>query len=99
MIPPLMSADKYSICPRCQKNADVELEKRVAKAAKAYGTVSADEFITMAQEARTVKPLEARLRQDWEIGVDENHFSADFRCSCSVCRFEFKFKHEAKIHD
>lgn len=95
-----MSADNWSICPKCRKQKKAEADKQMTAAKASYGKVSADEYERKMKAARELidLDLEDTLREDWELGIDDDgEVSINYRASCEVCDFEYTFKHEEKL--
>lgn len=95
-----MSADAWSICPKCARKADEESRGKVQKAAEAYGKVEAREYEKILKEARQPINLEETLRQDFEIWVDEDgKFTISFYAQCTEteCDFKYQYKYEEQI--
>ena len=92
-----MSADNWTICPRCKKTHEAERDARIIEAAEKYGKVSADEWVKLNDLASKEEPLEESLREDYGIGIDsDGHFEVSYRCSCKCgFRFAYKFSQEA----
>lgn len=90
-----MSANNWRVCPKCI--AERAAEKVVAEqvAAKAYGKVSADEYLKLLEAAEDQGAvLEETLREDYEIYTSESgRFVVSYGCSCSHCGFEHSFSH------
>ena len=69
----------------------------MAKAAKAYGKLSQDEWLKLSNEAAKPVEIEEAMREDYEIGVDKDGcFDVSYRASCQDCQFVFTFKHKVK---
>ena len=96
-----MSADNWTVCPKCLKLQSDKKEKEFKKARDSYGKVPADVYEVNMRRARVI--LEAvgeTLREDYEVGVDtEGNFLVAYSCSCSECEYTFKYQHEQKAED
>ena len=79
-----MSANNWDTCPRCKKKLEATRAKAAASAEKEYGKVPPDEYLTMVKAAKLIGgKLEQTLREDWEIGVDEDgRFYVSYSGSC-----------------
>ena len=95
-----MSADNWTICPRCNGRAN----KSAASAKKAlqdsYGKVPQEEFLQRLQELENNAPsLGDTLREDYELGIIDGEFYVDYRASCGVanCGFRFKYTYREKV--
>ncbi len=81
-----MSADRWSICPKCLQKHDDALEA-------AYGKVSPTVYAGMCSQE-----LDTNMREDWELGTDEEgKFSINYSCYCRSCGFKFEHKHEEQV--
>lgn len=88
-----MSADNWGVCPQCKKITDKKNKQRILNVGKQYGKVSPEEFIKLSAEASQPIKVEETLREDYEIGVDdEGMFTVSYVCSCEVCGFKYEFK-------
>lgn len=93
-----MSADNWAICPKCKKVNDEGNRKRILEAGKKYGKVSPDEFINLMKVAKKPKELEATMREDYEIHMDENgFFEVNYSCACQDCGFRHTFKQTEQV--
>lgn len=90
-----MSADNWTICPKCEEARREESQQIYEKAANAYGKVSESEYHAMKEAARVVDATEPKqtLREDWEIGTAANgEFEVDYRSSCDECDYCFAYR-------
>ena len=92
-----MSADNWSICPRCK------LEKGEAHAAEvesftaAYGKIPQDEYEEWREQ---LKPptLEETLREDYKSFITEDgRLYIGYKASCRNCPFHYEFKKEEHL--
>lgn len=90
-----MTADNWAYCPQCQRLAKIATDKRNETLENAYGKLAREEYLVLAEETEAANSQLPRqtLREDYEIGIDEGDFFAAYSASCSVCHFEFEFKH------
>lgn len=87
-----MSADNWTICPACKLTAIKAQERAHKKAEEAYGKAPAAEYLALLEIADKKEDIEPSLREDWEIGTDEDGtFVASYRAICK-CGFKFDFK-------
>lgn len=98
-----MSADRYSICPKCheahiQKLADLDKQIR-----EAYGVLPFDEYEKLKELRELTEELDPKttLREDWEIYIDSGitpdaTLNVSYEARCSECGFGFKLK---EAHD
>lgn len=94
-----MSADNWTICPKCERKDRVDKEKALDIAIINYGKVSAEEYEHAIFKAR--KGLENEydptFREDWEIGLIGDEFAVRYRGSCTNCDFAYKFDFEKQL--
>lgn len=88
-----MSADNWGICPKCKKNQDAVMDRNIEKVVEAYGKIPEEAYLTMKIELLAVKKTEDTLRENYELGVNEDgKFIVNYRASCSVCHFKFSYR-------
>jgi len=96
-----MSADRWSVCPKCKKKAE-ELDSSLSqKVLDAYGKVTLVAFDAMrAEELRRHLEeglLDSTLREDFEQGIilgadgEDPYYFVNFRAVCqeASCGFQF----------
>jgi hypothetical protein len=94
-----MSADNYTVCPRCAEKQRDEIATAKANLEKSYGKISAEEFrlAATAVDRIAIEPMPQNLREDYELGIDrDGDFACSFSCSCDVCGWHWSFKHRAE---
>lgn len=99
-----MSADNWTQCPQCRKNEEANVDDLDKRVVESYGKVSADEYLKLVKQSREAadalsnhSSAKDTLREDWDIGILKGQFYAYYGASCSVCGFEFTFKHEEEL--
>lgn len=93
-----MSADRWTICPQCEKMLADEKVALLDKIQRSYGKVSEDEYQELLIELENLKQKPRRtLREDWELGVREGVFSVKYYAECSKCGFSKVFEHREVI--
>lgn len=90
-----MSADNWTRCPRCLREA-----REAAAAARdavmdLYGTIPVEEFDVRRAELTDVDPYDyTTFREDYEFyGADEGCVEAHYSGHCTVCNLSAKFEH------
>ncbi|KKN81070.1 hypothetical protein LCGC14_0322890 [marine sediment metagenome] len=96
-----MSADNWSVCPKCLLAAQAKHEAAKREVADTYGKIPVAEF-DEKRKALGAEPTadnqEESLREDYEFFLSRaGLFTAHYTCHCSVCRFGHIFKHEERI--
>lgn len=80
-----MSADRWSICPRCQDRANAEQARKMTTAIDAYGKVPAKQYLVLLET----------FREDYAFyGVDEGIIYADYSGHCQECGLNVDFTHK-----
>lgn len=95
-----MSADNWTICPKCKRKAERERAERIASATARYGQERPEDWLHLMREAEKSLDLKATLREDFHIGVDDaGQFVARYRCRCCHvgCDFAHEFEHGADL--
>lgn len=90
-----MSADSYSVCPRCAFLAKKARAKALESAEKAYGQVPADAYRRMILEAEAMPevPKVHDLEEYYSFDIDlAGVFTVKYHCGCRKCGFEHKFE-------
>lgn len=87
-----MSADNWTICPKCKINNEAVREQERRRIATAYGKVTPEQYKEMCHKYDTQPEQAHTLREDYGQGIDEDgEYSCIYRCSCIVCGFSFNF--------
>lgn len=90
-----MSADSYSVCPKCSLAAAKSKLDAVAAAELAYETKPAREWERLRRIADSIPEPDQTVREDYEIGLlTSGQFIVTYEGSCSACDFHFKFDHK-----
>lgn len=95
-----MSADNWTVCPRCQARRNRELRDMDQEIAESYRQVPLDEYMQMQAERDVMREetLLRTFREDYEFyGADEGTVTVDYSGSCQKCGLETHFDHEHKI--
>jgi len=95
-----MSADRWTVCPRCLKVFEESLELTNQDIENSYGKVSMDEFLLRKEAYEKFKNSELgdNLREDWEIYInDSGKLFIKYSCYCNRCAFLFRFDHEVNV--
>lgn len=92
-----MSADNWTYCPRCTKSFFQKRKKFYQKIEDSYGTIPAIEYMDLIEKAKNPVKQEETLREDYEIGHQNNEFYIIYKACCQKCDYTFKFKHEEII--
>lgn len=102
-----MSADRWSVCPRCTSRLEAEICARQEALDAAYGTVALDEFGQMRAVVEALRNTLATeghdrytFREDYEFyGASEGFVTADYSGSCSTCGLKVRLEHTVHFED
>lgn len=95
-----MSADSWSICPRCRLRHEANAKRLIAEANAAYGTLEVTAWKALDAEARAAGApyAETDLREDYELsGADEGEVTVSYSCFCQKCALASDFRHSHTI--
>jgi hypothetical protein len=97
-----MSADNWTICPQCKKNAENNITKLQEKLKSSYGKISQTEYSNLLDslkiEWETIDELEHTLREDWDLNMnDDGEVYIKYSCSCTECGFNYEFLHTENV--
>jgi hypothetical protein len=96
-----MSADNWTVCPRCLKLAEKELAVTEKDVTANYGKIPADQYLASLEIIKKMKHMlenpEQTLREDYDIGVNGQEFSVGYSARCATCGWNHTFKHEEKV--
>jgi hypothetical protein len=89
-----MSADNWTICPRCLLRAEKAAADKRQEATDAYGKLPVAEWQALYANAEKASERfdKQTLREDYELGTDcLGVFSVEYRAHCGVCQLSYKF--------
>lgn len=92
-----MSADNWTICPKCKIKNDKANEKHILDTAAKYGKIPVEEYIQLAKETEMPIILKPTLREDYEIGMAEKGFYVSYSCQCTECGFSFSYERKIGV--
>lgn len=91
-----MSADNWTLCPRCNAHNQAKKQERVKRTEKAYGKVPPEQWLKLKQLSDAVVRGKDTLREDYEVGISsDGTFVVNYRGECD-CGFSFTYNHEEK---
>lgn len=92
-----MSADNWSVCPRCYAKLKRITTLRKREVIAAYGKVSEEEYNKLRLKSKKPLQLEDTLREDFEQGVDKlGEYFVDYSCSCTTCDYSYKYSYKCQ---
>ena len=93
-----MSANNWSVCPKCKQVAEAGKAARIKKASASYGQVSPEEYAALLEQAQVPTKLGETLREDYEIGIrKDGTFFVSYGASCEICGFDFQFDEQRQV--
>ncbi len=93
-----MSADNWTVCPRCQYKIQQEQERLLARVQVSYGKVPEGDYLYLLKKAKQAPVPENVLREDYNVGItDGGTFYVNYRCECTRCGFTHAFKQEQQL--
>jgi hypothetical protein len=93
-----MSADNWSVCPKCKEIAQKEFDDLMLKAGESYGKVSPEEYLERIHSLPKEPTFEHTLREDYEFYLDDNFdLLISYQAHCGKCNFKFTFRKELNI--
>lgn len=95
-----MSADNWTVCPRCKARHELKAQKLRAAADHAYGTATIEQWKVLDADAhKAAEPfVEQTFREDYEIsGAEDGAVGIDYRGGCGICGLSCSFKHSIPI--
>ncbi len=92
-----MSADNWTVCPKCTKTEKDLADQYRQKVANNYGKISESEYLKLKSQ-EYLKPDAETLREDYEVYMDEKgEFTIYYSCSCDKCGFRFEHNHQEQV--
>jgi hypothetical protein len=85
-----MSADNWTLCPKCEVNRQKQIQRLERKIEEEYGKVSFEKHQEMIYKLKTTQttPLDETLREDYSVGINEGFFDLTYSSHCSTCGFK-----------
>ena len=92
-----MSADNWTVCPKCKEKAKQAQAALLSRVETDYGKVAAAEYLELVKQSKQPIEEEHTLREDYEIGIWEGEFRVFYGARCEECGFSHEFEHREKI--
>lgn len=95
-----MSADSWGVCPVCAREEASKAKELRKKADDLYGSIEPSEYLKLVGTSKGDGMTRGifTLREDYEIRTNiDGTFRVSYGCHCSVCDFEFEFRHEEDV--
>lgn len=101
-----MSADNWTICPKCNQKKYNTLTEMKEKLNQSYGKVEAPVYLKMVQDIRDFEQSlnydadqtdsSYTLREDYEQGIKNEEYYVSYCGHCDRCGFSFEYEHSER---
>lgn len=98
-----MSADNWTICPKCMSKKEDELTELEQQLKDEYGKISQSKYLELLEqydyllEIVNNNDMDKTLREDYEIGIRSGYLTINYRASCHACNFRKVYKYEEQV--
>lgn len=93
-----MSANRWSICPKCRITNELTREGLRQMVAAQYGKIDPEEWIKARDAADKPVELEETFREDFQQGMTEDgEYIVSYSGRCIACSFAHKFSHNEQV--
>lgn len=94
-----MSANNWTVCPKCESAHRASCDKLESELHESYGKVSLNEYSDLkdALTERQNEELTKEMREDFEIGIEDGVFEYSYSAYCYACNFKFKKTDSQKV--
>jgi len=93
-----MSANQWSVCPRCRQTAAEEHKAAKKRLTESYGEVDKAEYDRLQRQLENFnEKLPDTLREVWEFQLINGSLNIYYGCTCEACNFKFDFVHEEPV--
>ena len=93
-----MSADNWTLCPKCTERISREQKEKEQKIDSQYGVLPPSDFVRQYKESRNVINQEETLREDYDFYNNDGILLIKYRCGCSECDFVYEFKKKIQVY-
>ena len=95
-----MSADNWTVCPKCSQTKRKELELAQQSLKEAYGKVSLEEYLTLQERVEILSEdtsVSTSFREDYEQGVYDEEYFVNYIGCCIECGFSHKYEFKQSV--
>lgn len=96
-----MSADNWTVCPRCKAAAESKVKQLEVEAEDGYGKLPKSEYFAklgeLEQARQCIAEFPTDLREDYELGVLNGEFYVAYTGQCNECTWRHSFKHREAV--
>lgn len=94
-----MSADSWTYCLKCRRDSEALISDGLEKLRAQYGKIPEADYLAtanaLADDAERLP--RSTLKENYQVGIDEDRFLVKYRASCTECGFSFEFDHNEVI--
>lgn len=95
-----MSANNWTVCPRCKREAEQRMDALRTQVATSYGKMGAEEWLRLRDESLKKLVIAEDFREDYEIyGASEGGIEVSYRGGCQKCGLSCKFTYSKVFFD
>lgn len=105
-----MSADNWTVCPRCLHKALIEKEELKRQVNELYGKIAIVEFDDLRAQAEAPLEIKHTFREDYETGMHSieevedlanvrGQFFVVYKGECQECGLRYEHRHEETFWD
>ncbi len=95
-----MSADNWTICPRCHEQYEKKMQESNDSVDASYGKVAPEEYIRLLAENDRLQSQEEppTLREDYEQGIRDGEYFLRYSGQCITCGWHYTKKIDEKVY-
>lgn len=93
-----MSADRWSVCPKCYEDHLEKIAEMEKDLEASYGKVPIEVYRQKEELLKLTQELDPKttLREDWELYLEGAELHIRYEASCEECKLHFKMN---EAHD
>jgi hypothetical protein len=97
-----VSADKWTVCPKCKIRHEKRIESNEQILAEQYGKIDLVSYKLLEERLGAVPDEyeDEEMREDYELFMDDDghlYISYSAYCTNDECDFRYNFKHEEDV--
>ena len=93
-----MSADNWTVCPKCRKEAQDRTDRLIEMVNSSYGNLPQGEYDNLIVVLANRPAVGIYLAEYYELYIDSNNvFHAIYTAGCEKCGYSFSFNHEEPL--
>lgn len=99
-----MSADRWSVCPKCSQQKDDNVKRFHEEVMNNYGKLPVEQWLALRTEAERTEsqPIPETFREDYYIqspiyGASSVYVSYEGKCSACGFAIDFTYNHDFEV--